>query len=65
VQFDQEMMDCAIFGEFLEKEKGVVGHISHPHIYYSTPQNDMKKLHIKIMMICAHGKKIQSFWNNF
>jgi len=44
VQSDREIIDYAIIGEFLRMEKALRTTTSNLHIFFSTPQNDLKKI---------------------
>jgi len=58
VQFDEEMIDCMIFGEFLENGDGVPNHqFRSSYLFFLHLKMICKKIHIKIMMICFFGKK--------
>lgn len=61
IQFDWEMIKCTIFVEFLRIGRMLFAMTLHPHIFFSTTQNYLKKLHINIMIICTHGKKSEFF----
>jgi len=61
VQSYWEMIKCVIFGEFFENRKDTLAVTSYLHIFFSTLQNYLKKLHINIMMKCKSGKELKVF----
>jgi len=61
VQLSQEMIECAIFGEFLRMEKILGATTSHPHIFFTISQNDLKNDTSKTMIICTCRKIIKVF----
>jgi len=44
MQSNQEMIKCAILGEFFENGKALWAVTSHPCIFFSTLQNDLRKI---------------------
>jgi len=42
------MIKFSIFGEFFENAKGIWAITLHPHIFFSTPQNDLEKNYTSI-----------------
>jgi len=62
MQSNQEMIECAIFGEFFENENDTLGgHFTSSYLFFSHSQNYFKKLHINTIMICTYRKKIKFF----
>jgi len=58
VQFEQKMIECAIFGEFFENGEGALGHhFTSLYIFFPRLKMNRKNLHINTMMICTYGKK--------
>jgi len=47
--------------DFWRMEKGLWAITSYPHIFFPTPQNDLKKLHITITMRCTCAKNYKVF----